>query len=71
MEPQGMVGTWEDGKLTIYASAQCPFYIRKSVAGVIGAEESEIRIRQVTTGGALVEHGAFPRCYSGSPCLWL
>ncbi len=60
MEPQGMVGTWEEGKLTIYASAQCPFYIRKSVAGVIGVEERDIRIKQVTTGGAFGGKEHFP-----------
>lgn len=60
MEPQGMVGVWEEGKLTIYASAQCPFYIRKSVAGVIGVEESAVRIKQVTTGGAFGGKEHFP-----------
>ena len=60
MEPQGMVGTWEEGKLTIYASAQCPFYIRKSVAGVIGVDEKNIRIKQVTTGGAFGGKEHFP-----------
>ncbi len=60
MEPQGMVGTWEEGKLTIYASAQCPFYIRKSVAGVIGVSENDIRIKQVTTGGAFGGKEHFP-----------
>ncbi len=60
MEPQGMVGTWEDNKLTLYASAQCPFYIRKSVAGVIGVKEEAIRIKQVTTGGAFGGKEHFP-----------
>lgn len=60
MEPQGMVGTWEKGKLTIYASAQCPFYIRKSVAGTLGVKESDVRIKQVTTGGAFGGKEHFP-----------
>ena len=60
MEPQGMVGTWEEGKVTLYASAQCPFYIRKSVAGVLGVEEDGVRVRQVTTGGAFGGKEHFP-----------
>ncbi len=60
LEPQGMVGTWENGKVTLYASAQCPFYIRQSVAGVLGVAESEVRVRQTTTGGAFGGKEHFP-----------
>ncbi len=60
METQGLVGTWEDGKITMYASAQCPFYIRKSVAGTLGVPLGDIRVRQVTTGGAFGGKEHFP-----------
>ncbi len=60
LEPQGMVGTYEEGKVTIYASAQCPFYIRRAVAGVLGLREPEVRVRQVTTGGAFGGKEHFP-----------
>ena len=60
LEPQGMVGTWEDGKVTLYASAQCPFYIRTSAAEVLGVPEVEIRVKQVTTGGAFGGKEHFP-----------
>ncbi len=60
MEPQGMVGTWENGKVTIYASAQCPYYLQKSVAGVLGVDGPEVRIKQVTTGGAFGGKEHFP-----------
>ncbi|MDA3940520.1 MAG: xanthine dehydrogenase family protein molybdopterin-binding subunit [Spirochaetia bacterium] len=60
METQGLVGTWEDDKITIYASSQCPFYIRKSVAGTLGVPLSDIRVRQVTTGGAFGGKEHFP-----------
>ena len=60
LEPQGMVGTWEDGKITLYASAQCPFYIRKSVAHTLGIPEPAVRVRQVTTGGAFGGKEHFP-----------
>lgn len=60
METQGLVCTWEDEKITIYASAQCPFYIRKSVAGTLGVPLGDIRVRQVTTGGAFGGKEHFP-----------
>jgi CO/xanthine dehydrogenase Mo-binding subunit len=60
LEPQGMVGTWEEEKVTLYASAQCPFYIRRSVAGVLGVSEPEVRVKQATTGGAFGGKEHFP-----------
>lgn len=52
MEPQGIVGTWEDEKLTLYFSGQCPFYLRHAVAAALGLEEDDVRVRHMMTGGA-------------------
>jgi len=53
MEPQGVVAKpEEDGKLGIYFSGQCPFYIRHAVAGTLGVPEEDIRVQHVVTGGA-------------------
>ncbi len=52
MEPQGVVGTWEEGKLTIYFSGQCPFYVRHAVSAALGIEEKDVRVKQAVTGGA-------------------
>lgn len=60
MEPQGMVGTWEGRRVNIYASAQCPYYIQNSVSGALGVEGKEVRIKQVTTGGAFGGKEHFP-----------
>jgi CO/xanthine dehydrogenase Mo-binding subunit len=60
METQGLVVSWEDEKLTIYASCQCPFYIRKAVAGTLGLALEDVRVRQVTTGGAFGGKEHFP-----------
>ncbi len=51
MEPQGLVGVVENERLTIYISTQCPFYVRKGVAGAVGRPESEVVIKQTVTGG--------------------
>lgn len=44
--PQG------DGSLKICGSLQCPFYVQKGVAGVLGWPLSRVRVVQTTTGGA-------------------
>jgi CO/xanthine dehydrogenase Mo-binding subunit len=51
MEPQGCLMTREDGVLTLYASTQCPFYLRKSIAHTLGWAEESIRVVQAHTGG--------------------
>ncbi len=52
MEPQGVVGTWEEGKLSVYFSGQCPFYVRHAVSASLGIPEEDVRVRQTVTGGA-------------------
>ena len=52
METQGFVGLWEDGKVNIHGSLQCPFYIRHSITPVLGVEEDGVRIIAAPTGGA-------------------
>jgi CO/xanthine dehydrogenase Mo-binding subunit len=51
LEPQALAALVEDGKLTVYASTQCPFYIRHSVAAALGVPEDEVRVRHTVTGG--------------------
>jgi len=60
LETQGMTGLMENGKLTIYASCQCPFYTRKAVAPSVNKNVEEIVIKQVTTGGAFGGKENFP-----------
>lgn len=53
LEPNGVIAVPEpDGMMTIHASAQCPFYIQKAVARVLGTDLAAVRCVQATTGGA-------------------
>src|SRR5262245_57376452 len=53
LETNGVIAVPEqDGMLTIYASAQCPFYIQKAVARILGKDLASIRCIQAATGGA-------------------
>jgi CO/xanthine dehydrogenase Mo-binding subunit len=52
LETQGAVAEpLADGGVTIYGSLQCPHYIQKGVAGVLGLPYSGVRVVQLTTGG--------------------
>ena len=65
LETNGAIVTMEDGKFVFYASAQCPFYIRKSIAGILGISVDDIIIRQCTTGGAFGGKEHFPDVLCG------
>ena len=55
----------EDGRYTFYISCQCPFYVRKSVAGLLGLKPQDIRVKQTTTGGAFGGKEHFPDVLAG------
>ena len=66
LETNGAIATMEDGKFVFYASAQCPFYIRKSIAGLLDIPAEDIIIRQCTTGGAFGGKEHFPDVLCGA-----
>ncbi len=51
LEVNGAVGLWIDGKVEIYSSTQCPFYVRHSVAPVLGYAEEDLTIKVPSIGG--------------------
>lgn len=65
LETNGAIITIENGKYTFYASAQCPFYIRKAVAGLLGLQPEDIVVKQTTTGGAFGGKEHFPDVLCG------
>lgn len=53
LEPQGCIAIPEDdGSMTLHGSLQCPFYVQKAVAKVLGLPLSKVRVIQAPTGGA-------------------
>jgi CO/xanthine dehydrogenase Mo-binding subunit len=51
MEPQGCAAIWENGRLTLHASMQCPYYLRKALAHALGCGKESVRVVQAVTGG--------------------
>ena len=65
LETNGACCRPEDGKYVIYASAQCPFYIRKSIAPLLNISPEDIIVRQTVTGGAFGGKEHFPDVLCG------
>lgn len=60
LETQGMIGLYEDGKISLLGSMQCPYYIKNALIQVLKCEEDEVRVKQTTTGGAFGGKEEFP-----------
>lgn len=65
LETNGACCKPEGDGYVIYASAQCPFYIRKSIAPLLGISPEQIIVRQTTTGGAFGGKEHFPDVLCG------
>ena len=66
LETNSAIAAYEDGHFVFYASAQCPFYIRKSIAGLLNLKPEDIIVRQTTTGGAFGGKEHFPDVLCGA-----
>ncbi|HEB31157.1 MAG TPA: aldehyde oxidase [Spirochaetes bacterium] len=77
LEPQGVVGVYENGQVTVYGSMQCPYYIKAALVQGLGWDEGRIRVVQAATGGAfggkeeypsiIAGHAAFAAVKTGKP----
>lgn len=52
IEPQGAIGIFQENKMTIYGSMQCPYYVKEAVAQSLALKGEQVQIIQATTGGA-------------------
>jgi CO/xanthine dehydrogenase Mo-binding subunit len=52
LEPQGCIAIPKSDGVEIHGSLQCPYYIQKGVAGVLGIELNKVVVIQSPTGGA-------------------
>lgn len=60
MEKQGLVGDCSDGRLIIYGSMQCPYYIKNALIHSTGLADHDIRVIQSETGGAFGGKEEYP-----------
>ena len=60
IEPQGMIAEYKDGKMNVYGSMQCPYYVKNAVMYALGFDENHVRIVQTATGGAFGGKEEYP-----------
>ena len=65
LETQGMLVYLENGKITVKASMQCPFYIHKAIMRATGCKEDEVRVIQPAVGGAFGGKEHYPSLMAG------
>lgn len=51
LETQGVVGVFEENKVSVYGTMQCPYYVKNAVIQALGCRDDGVRIVQTTTGG--------------------
>jgi CO/xanthine dehydrogenase Mo-binding subunit len=52
LEPLGAIAVpRDDGSITVYGSMQCPYYVQKAVATILGLPLSRVQVIQTVTGG--------------------
>lgn len=68
IETQGMIAVpGNEGEITVYGSMQCPFYIQKGLAYVLGLPFAKCRVVQAVTGGAFggkEDAPSMPACHA-------
>lgn len=65
LEPQGVLATYEDGKISVYGSIQCPYYVKNALIPALGFEADRVRVVQTTLGGAFGGKEDYPSLIAG------
>jgi len=60
IEPQGMIGYFEDNQVVLNGSIQCPYYVKNAVVSILGSKDDYVRVIQSTVGGAFGGKEEFP-----------
>ncbi|MBN2432186.1 MAG: xanthine dehydrogenase family protein [Acidobacteria bacterium] len=69
LEPQGVLAVPEAGRLTVYGSMQCPYYVKKAVEQAVGEGRHHVRIVQTVTGGAFGGKEDYPSLLAGQAAV--
>ncbi len=60
LETQGMIADFNNGKLTIHGSMQCPYYVHGALVKAMGLTPDRVRVLQDVTGGGFGGKEAYP-----------
>jgi CO/xanthine dehydrogenase Mo-binding subunit len=65
LEPQGMIGAFENNTISVYGSIQCPYYVKNALIQAFGWLEEKIRVVQTVTGGGFGGKEEYPSLIAG------
>lgn len=65
LETQGAVAEYKDGKVTVWGSLQCPYYVKDALVAAFKLDYDKVQIIQTTTGGGFGGKEEFPSLLCG------
>ncbi len=65
LEPQGVIGVYENNQITVYGAIQCPYYVRDALMQAFGWGSERVRVVQTTLGGAFGGKEDYPSLIGG------
>jgi CO/xanthine dehydrogenase Mo-binding subunit len=69
LEPQGVLATYENGKISVYGSMQCPYYVKNALIQAFGWPEERLRVVATTPGGAFGGKEDYPSLLAGQAAV--
>jgi CO/xanthine dehydrogenase Mo-binding subunit len=70
IEPNGVVAVpGAGGEMTVYGSLQCPFYVHRALAVLLGLPDDKVRVVQTETGGGFGGKEEYPSMIAGHAAL--
>src|SRR5262249_54124277 len=69
IEPQGMIAVPQGGGMMVLGSLQCPFYVHRALARVLGVPDSAVAVVQTTTGGGFGGKEEYPSMIAAHAAL--
>src|SRR4029450_6940954 len=58
-----------DGGVTVYGSMQCPYYVHRALAVLLGLQDHKVRVVQAETGGGFGGKEEYPSILAGHAAL--
>jgi len=69
LETQGVVAAYDDGKIKIWGSMQCPYFIKEAVIEALAFEATRVQVIQTTTGGGFGGKEEYPSLIAGQAAV--
>lgn len=65
LETQSMAGFYENGRIKVLGSMQCPYYVKNAVMEALSFDEDKVQVVQTTTGGGFGGKEEYPSLIGG------